>query len=417
TDFGAFIDLGGVDGLLYITDISWGRINHPTEVLKLNQKLNVAVLDYDDEKKRISLGLKQLTPHPWDVLDETFAVGSKVKGKIVNIEDYGAFLEIQPGVEGLIHVSEISWSNTPINAKEYFKLGDEYEATVVTMDKAERKMSLSLKQLTADPWSTIETKFPIGTKLKGNVRNVSNYGVFVELEDGITGFVHISDLSWVKRINHPNEIAKAGTELDVVVLDINKEERKLSLGHKQVEEDPWNTFETVFPEGSEHQATVVKKDDKGAIVLLPYGLEAFAPTKHLRKENGKSVETDETLAFKVIEFDRNQKKIIVSHSRTWEEKVEKEKDDVRDKKRVERQGQREELSKINRKIEKSTLGDLGVLSELKSKMEAGDAEDTTAIAEEVVETPVAEVRAEINEAPIAEETKADEASADSETKD
>ncbi|HYV94974.1 MAG TPA: 30S ribosomal protein S1 [Chitinophagales bacterium] len=379
TDFGAFIDLGGVDGLLYITDISWGRISHPTDVLKLNQKLNVVVLDFDDEKRRISLGLKQLTPHPWDVLDETLAAGSKVKGKVVNIEDYGAFLEIQPGVEGLIHVSEISWSNAPINAKEYFKLGDEYEAMVVTIDRAERKMSLSLKQLTKDPWSDIETKYPVGSKHKGTVRNINNYGVVVELEDGITGFAHISDLSWVKRIHHPNEITKIGNDLDIVILDINKEERKLSLGHKQVEEDPWDTFETVFPVGSEHQATISKKDDKGAIVLLPYGLEAYAPGKHLRKENGKNAEADETLSFKVIEFDRNTKKIVVSHTRTWEEKVEKEKEVVKDKKRDERKGQREELQKISRKIEKSTLGDLGVLSELKSKFEKGseEAQDET----------------------------------------
>ncbi len=373
TDFGAFIDLGGVDGLLYITDISWGRINHPTDVLKLNQKLNVVVLDFDDEKRRISLGLKQLTPHPWDVLDDAITIGSKVKGKVVNVEDYGAFLEVQPGVEGLIHVSEISWSNAPINAKEYFKLGDEYEAMVVTLDRAERKMSLSLKQLTADPWNEITSKYPAGSKHTGTVRNLNPYGVVVELEDGITGFVHISDLSWVKRIHNPNEIAKVGNQLDVVILDVNKEERKLSLGHKQVEEDPWDTFETVFPVGSEHQATVNKKDDKGAVVLLPYGLEAYAPAKHLRKENGKTVEAEETLPFKVIEFDRNQKRIIVSHTRTWEDKMEKEREVVKEKKRDDRKGQREELDKISRKIEKSTLGDLGVLSQLKSKIEKGTA--------------------------------------------
>jgi small subunit ribosomal protein S1 len=374
TDFGAFIDLGGVDGLLYITDISWGRINHPNEVLKLNQKLNVVVLDYDDEKKRISLGLKQLTPHPWDVLDESISAGSRVKGKIVNIEDYGAFLEILPGVEGLIHVSEISWSNAPMNAKEYFKLGDEYESQVVTIDRAERKMSLSLKALTKDPWSDIEERYPIGSKKRGRVRNISNFGVFVELEDGITGFVHISDLSWVKRIHHPNEVTKIGSDMDVIVLDINKEERKLSLGHKQVEEDPWDTFESVFPVGSEHQATIIKKDDKIATVLLPYGLEAIAPAKHLKKENGKWAEADETLLFKVIEFDRNQKKIVVSHARIWEEQKEAEREGVKEKKREERKGQREELKKISNKIEKSTLGDLGVLSKLKSKMEKSDAE-------------------------------------------
>ena len=374
TDFGAFIDLGGLDGLLYITDISWGRINHPTEVLKLNQKLQVVVLDYDEEKKRISLGLKQLTPQPWDILDPSTAMGSKVKGKIVNIEDYGAFLEIQPGVEGLIHVSEISWSNTPINSKEFFKLGDEYEAIVVTMDRAERKMSLSLKQLIKDPWSDIEQKFPIGMKKQGVVKNVSSYGVFVELEDGITGFVHISDLSWVKRIHHPNDVTKVGIELDVVVLDINKDERKLSLGHKQVEEDPWDTFETVFPVGSEHQATLIKKDDKGAMVLLPYGLEAFAPAKHLRKDNGKMCELDETLPFKVLEFDRGNKKIIVSHSKVWEDILEKEKEVLKEKKQVERKDQRSDMKNVNRKVEKTTLGDLGVLSELKTKIEKRNAD-------------------------------------------
>ena len=421
TDFGAFIDLGGLDGLLYITDISWGRINHPSEVLKLNQKLQVVVLDYDEGKKRISLGLKQLTPQPWDILDAAITVGSKVKGKIVNIEDYGAFLEIQPGVEGLIHVSEISWSNTPINSKEYFKLGDEYEAIVVTMDRAERKMSLSLKQLTKDPWSDIEQKYPVGTKTKGVVKNVSSYGVFVELEDGITGFVHISDLSWVKRIHHPNEVTRVGNELEVVVLDINKEERKLSLGHKQVEEDPWDTFETVFPVGSEHQATIIKKDDKGAVVLLPYGLEAFAPAKHLKKENGKPVEMDETLTFKVLEFDRSNKKIIVSHAKVWEDRLEKEKEVVREKKQVERKDQRTELKNINRKVEKSTLGDLGVLSELKSKIEKGNEEakaeadaKAEAEAENKVESTTSEPNAEemekdtSNEKQQGEEPKAEE---------
>jgi small subunit ribosomal protein S1 len=396
TDFGAFIDLGGVDGLLYITDISWGRINHPNEVLKLNQKLNVVVLDYDDEKKRISLGLKQLTPHPWDVLEETITTGSLVKGKIVNIEDYGAFLEIHPGVEGLIHVSEISWSNAPINAKEYFKLSDEYEAQIVTIDRAERKMSLSLKALTKDPWSDLETRFPVGSKQRGRVRNISNFGVFVEMEDGITGFVHISDLSWVKRIHHPNDVTKIGNEMDVIVLDINKEERKLSLGHKQVEEDPWDTFETVFPVGSEHQATLIRKDEKTATVLLPYGLEAMAPAKHLKKENGKWAEVDETLPFRVIEFDRNQKKIVVSHARIWEEQKEAEKEAGREKKRDERKGQRDELKKISSKIEKSTLGDLGVLSELKSKIEKGapKAEPLQEPADEPPAAPMAEAPAD-----------------------
>lgn len=372
TDFGAFIDLGGVDGLLYITDISWGRITHPNEVLKINQKINVVVLDYDDEKKRISLGLKQLLPHPWDVLENNIEVGSKIKGKIVNVEDYGAFLEINPGVEGLIHVSEISWSNAPINSKEYFKLGDEYEALVVTIDRAERKMSLSLKQLTPDPWSEIETRFPVGTRHTGTVRNTSAYGVFVELADGITGFIHVSDLSWVKRIHHPNEFTKPGNSIDVIVLEIEKENRKLSLGHKQIEEDPWDTFESSFPLGSIHQGTIIKKDDKGALVSLPYGIEAFSPSKHLKKENGKLAELDETLEFKVIEFDRGQKKILVSHSKVNDDKMQEEKKDKAVKADKDRTDTRNELKNINRKIEKSTLGDLGVLSNLKDKLDKSD---------------------------------------------
>jgi small subunit ribosomal protein S1 len=370
TDFGAFIDLGGVDGLLYITDISWGRINHPNEVLHLNQKLNVVVLDFDDEKKRISLGLKQLLAQPWETLDDAnYHVGAKVKGKIVNIEEYGAFLEIIPGVEGLIHVSEISWSNSPVNPKDKFKLGDECEAMIVTIDKAEHKMSLSLKQLTKDPWSDIETRFPIGSRHTGKVRNTSAYGVFVELEDGITGFVHVSDLSWTKRVNHPNDFVKIGEDLEVIVLEIDKENRKLSLGHKQIEEDPWDTFESVFPVGSIHQATIMKKDDKGAVVLLPYGLEAYAPAKHLKKENGKLAEADETLEFKVLEFDRNGKKIIVSHTKVLDDKKDAERNEKFETEKKERTSTRETVKKVNKTVEKATLGDLGVLSELKSKIE------------------------------------------------
>ncbi|MGZ3950832.1 MAG: 30S ribosomal protein S1, partial [Flavisolibacter sp.] len=277
TDFGAFMDLGGLDGLLYITDISWGRINHPSEVLKLDQKVNVVVLDFDDEKKRISLGLKQLTPHPWDVLPETITEGAIVKGRVVNIEDYGAFLEILPGVEGLVHVSEITWANTPINAKEFFKLGDEHEAKVVTLDKGSRKMSLSIKQMSQDPWSDIETKFPEGSRHTGVVKNITPYGVFVELTTGIGGMIHISDLSWLKRFNHPSEYTKVGENIDVVILGIDKDNRKLQLGHKQLEEDPWNSLQDTFAVGSIHDGTVIRKDDKGAIVQLPYGLEGFAP--------------------------------------------------------------------------------------------------------------------------------------------
>jgi small subunit ribosomal protein S1 len=300
TDFGAFIDLGGVDGLLYITDISWGRINHPNEVLKMDQKLQVVVIDYDDNKKRISLGLKQLQPHPWDALPEGIEVGAKVKGKIVNIEDYGSFLEIVPGVEGLIHVSEVTWSNQPINSRDFFKLGDEYEAVVVTLDKDERKMSLSLKQMGEDPWKHIAEKYPVGSKLKGLVKNITPYGVFVELDDVVGGMIHISDLSWTKRYNHPSEFTKIGNELDVVVLEIDVDNKKIVLGHKQLEEDPWDTFETLFPIGSTHEATVLKREDKGAVVQLPYGIEAFAPTRHIKKEDGKLAEVEEVLAIQSI---------------------------------------------------------------------------------------------------------------------
>lgn len=370
TDFGAFIDLGGVDGLLYITDISWGRISHPNELLHLNQKLNVVVLDFDDEKKRISLGLKQLMAQPWDTLEDvTYHAGAKVKGKIVNIEEYGAFLEIIPGVEGLIHVSEISWSNSPVNPRENFKLGEECEAIIVTIDKAEHKMSLSLKQLTKDPWSDIEVRYPAGTRHTGKVRNTSTYGVFVELESGITGFVHVSDLSWTKRVNHPNDFVKIGEDLDVIVLEIDKENRKLSLGHKQIEEDPWDTFETVFPVGSIHQATIAKRDDKGGVVLLPYGLEAYAPIKHLKKENGKLAEADETLEFKVLEFDRNGKKIIVSHTKVLDDRKDAERNEKFETEKKERTSTRDSVKKVNKTVEKATLGDLGVLSELKSKIE------------------------------------------------
>src|SRR6476620_4066287 len=299
TDFGAFMDLGGLDGLLYITDISWGRISHPSEVLKLDQKLKVVVLDFDDEKKRISLGLKQLTPHPWDILPANIAEGSVVKGKVVNIEDYGAFLEILPGVEGLVHVSEITWANTPINAKEFFKLNDEHEAKIVTLDKDSRKMSLSIKQMSEDPWSTIENKFPEGSRHSGLVKNITPYGVFVELTPGIGGMIHISDLSWLKRFNHPSEFTKVGDEIEVMILSIDKENRKLALGHKQLEEDPWNTFETVFPIGSVHEGSVTRKDDKGATIQLQYGLEAYAPARHLRKEDGSNVEVEEILPFTI----------------------------------------------------------------------------------------------------------------------
>ncbi len=372
TDFGAFIDLGGVDGLLYITDISWGRVTHPSEVLHNGQKLNVVVLDFDDEKKRISLGLKQLTPHPWDNLPAEIVEGAHIKGKVVNIEDYGAFLEIMPGVEGLVHVSEITWSSQPINAKEFFKLGEEHEAVVVTLDKDERKMSLSIKQLTEDPWDTIENKFPVDSRHQGTVKNITPYGVFVELETGIGGMIHISDLSWIKRYNHPSEFVKTGDKIDVAILSIDKENRKLALGHKQLEEDPWNTFESVFPIGSIHEGSVTRKDEKGATVQLQYGLEAYAPARHLRKEDGEMVEAEETLPFMIIEFDRNDKRIMVSHSKVWEQLKNEEKEVARKEATAESDKTKKAVKNIQSKVEKPTLGDLGALAAIKDKMKKAE---------------------------------------------
>lgn len=372
TDFGAFIDLGGVDGLLYITDISWGRVTHPSEVLHNGQKLNVVVLDFDDEKKRISLGLKQLTAHPWDNLPENIVEGAHIKGKVVNIEDYGAFLEIMPGVEGLVHVSEITWSSQPINAKEFFKINEEHEAVVVTLDKDERKMSLSIKQLTADPWDTIEVRFPLESRHSGVVKNITPYGVFVELETGIGGMIHISDLSWIKRYNHPSEFVKTGDRIDIAILSIDKENRKLALGHKQLEEDPWNTFETVFPIGSIHEGSVTRKDDKGATVQLQYGLEAYAPIRHLRKEDGSNVEAEETLQFVIIEFDRNDKRIMVSHAKVWEQVKNEEKEAARKDAVNESEKTKSAVKNIQSKVEKPTLGDLGALAAIKDKMKKAE---------------------------------------------
>lgn len=372
TDFGAFMDLGGLDGLLYITDISWGRISHPSEVVKMDQKLQVVVLDFDDDKKRISLGLKQLTPHPWDVLPEGLAEGSTVKGKVVNIEDYGAFLEIQPGVEGLVHVSEITWANTPINAKEFFKLNDEHEAKVVTLDKDARKMSLSIKQMTDDPWNTIEDRYPVLSKYQGLVKNITPYGVFVELEPGIGGMIHISDLSWLKRFNHPSDYVKVGQHIDIQIMGIDKENRKLQLGHKQLEEDPWNALEDTFAVGSIHEGTVTRKDDKGATVQLPYGLEGFAPARHLNKEDGKTVVAEETANFVVIEFDRNEKRIVLSHSRIWEQAAADEKEAVKKEAKVEAEKTQKAVKTIQAKVEKSTLGDLGALADIRAKLEEGE---------------------------------------------
>lgn len=373
TDFGAFMDLGGVDGLLYITDISWGRINHPNEVLSLNQKLNVVVLDFGEDKKRISLGLKQLTPHPWEVLDRTISEGSVVKGKIVNIEDYGAFLEIIPGVEGLIHVSEVNWSNQPVNARDFFTLGQDMEAKVVTIDRDDRKMSLSVKQLTQDPWSEVAAKYKIGSKHTGEVKNLTPYGVFVELENGIGGMVHISDLSWTKRYSHPSEFTKVGEKIDISILEVDEDSRKLSLGHKQLEENPWDTFENVFPVGSYHEATLIKKDDRGAVVQLPYGLEAYAPIKHLKKDDNSTAGADETLTFKVIEFNRDDKRIIVSHTRYLED-IRKEADQmVETEKTKEKEEVKKTIKATQSKVELSTFGDIEGFSELKEQMAAASA--------------------------------------------
>jgi small subunit ribosomal protein S1 len=411
TDFGAFMDLGGVDGLLYITDISWGRINHPSEVLELNDKVNVVVLDFDENKKRISLGLKQLQPHPWDVLDNTISEGATVKGKIVNIEDYGAFLEIESGVEGLIHVSEVSWSNQPVNAREHFTLGQELEAMVVTIDNEERKMSLSIKQLTPDPWAQIESKYPVESRHTGEVKNLTPYGVFVELEDGIGGMVHISDLSWTKRFSHPSEFTKVGENIDTIILEIDKEGRKLSLGHKQIEENPWDTFQTVFPVGSYHEATIIRKDDRGAILQLPYGLEAFSPIKHIRKEDGTMAEVEEILTVKVIEFNRDDKRIMVSHLRYLEDIQKEAKDEVEKKKEKEVNETRKAVKKTQSSVERTTLGELGVFGDLKEQLEGG-----SEAAEEVAETtPKEEPTAEVKQKEPAAEVEQEEPTVDTAT--
>ncbi len=372
TDFGAFIDLGGVDGLLHITDISWGRIEHPREALALDQKLNVVVIDFDDEKKRIALGLKQLTPHPWESLDTTIEVGSTIKGKVVTVADYGAFIEVAPGVEGLVHVSEMTWSQNMRTPQDFIKVGNEVEAQVLTIDREERKMSLGMKQLSQDPWLSLAAKFPIGSKHTGTVKNMTNFGIFVEIEEGIDGLVHISDLSWSKKVNHPNEFTKPGEKLEVIVLELDIENRKLSLGHKQVEENPWETFETVFTIDSIHQGTVIKVQDKGAIIALPYGVEGFVPAKHMVQENGKTLALDETADFKIIEFNRDSKRIVVSHARIWEAEKEAEHEGVKETRKKEASATTKAVKKVKESVERTTLGDLDVLSALKQSMESGE---------------------------------------------
>lgn len=398
TDFGAFLDLGGVDGLLYITDISWGRINHPNEVLEKNQKINVVVLDFDENKKRISLGLKQLQPHPWEVMPLDIVEGSVVKGKIVNIEDYGAFLEILPGVEGLIHVSEVNWNSQPVHAKDYFFLGQEFEAKVVTLDREERKMSLSLKQLIEDPWSKIQDNYPVGSRHTGVVKNLTPYGVFVELSEGIGGMVHISDLSWTKRFNHPSEYTKVGNNLDILIMEIDTENRKLSLGHKQLEENPWDTFENVFPVGSYHEATVLRKDDRGYTVQLPYGLEAYAPVKHMKKEDGTQAAVEESLTVKVIEFNRDDKKIMVSHIKYLED-VKKEADDnVKKEKDPDALKPKKLADKLPTKTEATTLGEIEGFSALKEQFQENAKLKTAAALEKL------EAKAEVKPPVVIEET-------------
>ena len=373
TSYGVFIDLGGVDGLIHITDLSWGRVSDPNEVVTLDEKINVVILDFDNEKKRIALGLKQLTPHPWDALDPNLKVGDHVHGKVVVMADYGAFIEIAPGVEGLIHVSEMSWSQHLRSAQDFMKVGDEVEAVILTLDREERKMSLGIKQLKDDPWETIEEKYPVGSKHVAKVRNFTNFGVFVEIEEGVDGLIHISDLSWTKKVKHPSEFTQIGAQIDVVVLEIDKNNRRLSLGHKQLEENPWDVFETVFSQDSIHEGTITELLDKGAVVQLEYGVEGFATPKHLVKEDGSQAQLGEKLQFKVIEFNKESKRIILSHSRIYEDAQRAE---AREAKKAARQNapkrQKEEAPVIQNQAASTTLGDLDALAALKAKMQKGE---------------------------------------------
>ena len=370
TSYGVFVDLGGVDGLIHITDLSWGRVDDPHKVVELDQKINVVILDFDDEKRRIALGLKQLTPHPWDALDANLKVGDHVKGKVVVIADYGAFVEIQPGVEGLIHVSEMSWSQHLRSAQEFLKVGDEVEAVIITLDRDERKMSLGIKQLKEDPWEAIETKYPVGSKHNAKVRNFTNFGVFVELEEGVDGLIHISDLSWTKKVKHPSEFTQVGAPIDVVVLDIDKENRRLSLGHKQLEDNPWDVFEEKYTVGSIHTGKITELLEKGAVVALDENVEGFATPKHLVKEDGSQAQQGEELPFKVIEFNKDSKRIILSHSRTFEDPQREEKKAAA--KKAAPRAKKEDAPKIENVAASTTLGDIDVLAELKAKMEKGE---------------------------------------------
>ena len=373
TSYGVFVDLGGVDGLIHITDLSWGRVNHPEEIVALDQKINVVILDFDEAKKRIALGLKQLTPHPWEALDQTLKVGDKVKGRVVVMADYGAFVEIAPGVEGLIHVSEMSWSQHLRSAQEFMKVGDEVEAVILTLDREERKMSLGIKQLTPDPWENIEVKYPVGTKTTAKVRNFTNFGVFVEIEEGIDGLIHISDLSWTKKVKHPGEFTSVGADIEVVVLEIDKENRRLSLGHKQLEENPWNEFENQYSVDSIHEGTITEMTDKGAVVALGENIEGFCPARQLVKEDGTTPKTGDKLNFKILEFSKATKRITLSHLRTYEEAKRAEIAAEKAEKRAAADATKSTVKKINALVEKTTLGDIAGLAALKSAMEAAEA--------------------------------------------
>jgi len=393
TSFGVFVDLGGIDGLLHITDISWGRINHPEEVLKLDDKVNVVILDYDDTKKRISLGLKQLSAHPWDDLDPSIVEGSKVKGKVVSVADYGAFIEIKPGVEGLVHVSEMSWSSHLRNPSEYLTVGDDIEALVLALDRDEHKMSLGIKQLTPDPWVEITGKYSVGSKHSGVVKNLTSYGLFLELQEGIDGLVHVSDLSWNKKIKHPSEFVKRGENLDVIVLEVDAENRRLSLGHKQLEENPWDTFETIFTIGSRHEGTVTSINDKGATVQMQYGVEAFAPNRHTKKEDNTPMKEDEVYEFEVIEFSKDSKRIILSHTNLWKTTEKSDKDNGKSRK-----GSSKAVKKLNQAAERTTLGELDALTELRAQFEKAE------------NTPAKAKKAEKKEAPKKEAPKKEKVS-------
>jgi small subunit ribosomal protein S1 len=411
TSFGVFVDLGGLDGLLHITDISWGRINHPEDVLALDQVIKVAVLEFDNDKKRISLGMKQLTAHPWDSMQGGIVEGAKVKGKVVTVADYGVFVEIEAGIEGLIHVSEMSWSQHLRNPSDFVKVGDEVEAVVLDIDKEEHKLSLGMKQLTSDPWDQIEAKYPVDSKHTGIVRNLTNYGLFVELEEGVDGLVHVSDLSWSKKIKHPAEFTKKGEELEVVVLEIDRDNRRLSLGHKQIDENPWDTFASVFTLGSDHEGVVSEINDRGMIFTLPYGVEGFAPKKHIKKEDKSEPKMDETLTVRVIEFNKDAKRILVSHTDIWKEAERAQNADEDNTRKKNTANTNKYVDKMNKGVERSTMGDLGVLADLKAKMEAAPKKE--AAKKEAPKKEVAKKETPKEEAPKAkkEETSAPESKA------